>query len=271
MTPNSVSNRLRTGVERTQAHFSSLLRQKPLALDSDERSHQAFDVVRQYTMLPEIRIAYLYEMVAHCEANGIPGDFVECGVWKGGAVGAMALANMEHSLQRRTLHLFDAFDDICEPDPEFDGHDVLEETASVVGRTDFSGRLVPMVGAYDRLGGHGSIELCEELIVNRIGYPRGSVEFHKGWFQDTVPAVARSGFLSTIAILRLDGDYFSSTKVCLENLFDLVSPGGFVVIDDYGAYEGCRRAVHEFLADRGLAPFLHYTDSVCRYWVKSND
>lgn len=69
-------------------------------------------------------------------------------------------------------------------------------------------------------------------------------------------------------MLRPDGDWYASTKVCFEHLHDLVEPGGFVIVDNYGAYEGCRRAVDEFLQARGLRTFLHRVDSVCHYIQK---
>ena len=74
--------------------------------------------------------------------------------------------------------------------------------------------------------------------------------------------------IGPIAILRLDGDWYASTKICLEHLYDQVVSGGFVIVDDYGTYEGCRKAVDEFLAARGLHVFLSHVDPDCRYWIK---
>ena len=232
-------------------------------------AQKAFARVEENTMLPFSRAVLLYEMVAHCEKAGLHGDFVECGVWKGGSVGVMALANLENSTTRRPIHLFDVFDDICEPDPELDGNDILTEIAELAGRTDFSGKLESVHGLYDFVGGHGTESICRSLLVDKIGYPEASLVFHKGWFQDTVPVAANRIDPWNIAILRLDGDYYASTKVCLDHLYDRVIPGGFVVIDDYGAYEGCRKAVNDFFTERRIKPFLNYTDHVCRYWVKS--
>lgn len=79
-----------------------------------------------------------------------------------------------------------------------------------------------------------------------------------------------SAKISPIAILRLDADWYASTKVCLDFLFDKVVKGGFVIIDDYLCYEGCRKAVNEFLRARGMAPYLHYVDGHGRYWSKSS-
>ncbi|HXI69239.1 MAG TPA: TylF/MycF/NovP-related O-methyltransferase [Verrucomicrobiae bacterium] len=82
------------------------------------------------------------------------------------------------------------------------------------------------------------------MLTKEIGYDPGFLHFLKGWFQETMPK--DSSQISQIAILRLDGDWYDSTRVCLEFLYDKVVPGGFVIIDNYGAYEGCRKAVAEF-------------------------
>src|SRR5206468_5440405 len=75
-------------------------------------------------------------------------------------------------------------------------------------------------------------------------------EVRKGWFESTVPRA--SGEIGPIAVLRLDGDWYESTKVCLENLYELISPGGIVILDDYDYWQGCRAAADEFLARRGI-------------------
>lgn len=213
-------------------------------------------------MLPEERLASLYEQVKYLDRAGIEGALVECGVWKGGAVGLMALATGA-SEGARQLHLFDSFTDICEPNPEMDGEKALQEAGDPRSLT---GELRPMEGAYDSVGGHGTVDACNSLIVDRIGYPRELVNYHIGWFQDTLPEVAPS--LGQIALLRLDGDWYDSTKVCLEHLFDLVVPGGFVVVDDYGVYEGCSRAVNDFLGARQISLFLNSVDACCGYFIK---
>jgi hypothetical protein len=84
------------------------------------------------------------------------------------------------------------------------------------------------------------------------------IHIRQGWFQETLPVAKHE--IGPIAVLRLDGDWYDSTKVCLENLYDLVTVGGFVLIDDYGYWEGCRRAVDEFLASRKLEVALNAVD-----------
>jgi len=229
---------------------------------------KAIDICADYSMMPRVNLQTLYEQAVYCEKNGIAGDFVECGVWKGGAVGIMALANLKFAKNTRYLHLFDAFDDICEPDPKMDGEKAVKDMQRLAGKnaTDLTGTLKPVKGVYDSFGGYGTISICNELLVKKIGYDSDKVIYHKGWFQDTLPADANA--IEKIAILRLDGDWYESIKICLEYLYDKVQKGGIVIIDDYGYYEGCTKAVDEFLSNRGIVTFLSYSNVGCRYFVK---
>lgn len=92
-------------------------------------------IVKKYTMLSKRRLVTLYQQVAYCERYEISGAFVECGVWKGGATGLMALANLQSGKVRRHLHLFDAFQEICEPDAAVDGERALREVQQFTGRS----------------------------------------------------------------------------------------------------------------------------------------
>jgi len=209
----------------------------------------------------------LYQQVRYCEKNNIGGSFVECGVWKGGAVGLMALANLREGKTRRDLHLFDAFQDICEPDAKIDGVKASNEVKEYTGKSGHdTGLLKPVTGFYDFLGGAGSIEENKTLLEHTIGYPSEHTHYHKGWFQETLPSKHEE--VGSIAILRLDGDWYASTKVCLEYLYDKVVPGGFIIIDDYGAYEGCRKAVDEFMELNKITTFLSTVDNNVRYFIK---
>ena len=189
---------------------------------------------------------------------------VVCGVWKGGAIGMVALA-LQHSAGKkmRHLHLFDSFTDICAPDPLVDGQLAIDELGQNSESLDAP---KPVIGAYDSVGGHGTMIECSDLIETRIGYPASHVHFHVGWFQDTVPAA--SSDIGPIALLRLDGDWYASTKVCLDHPYDHVVEGGFVIIDDYGTYEGCQKAVDEFIAQRNIGVFIHRVDASCKYFQK---
>lgn len=237
----------------------------PAGHDLEEEARETARIVRPYTMLSYERMITLYQQAVHCEKAGVPGGFVECGTWKGGAVAIMALANLRHGDRRRPIHLFDSFEGIPEPDEEVDGEKAVGEVRSVGGAT--RGRLIPVERFYDRFAdGVGTLEINRRLMEEIVLYDPAFLRYHKGWFQDTVPRDAAG--VGPVAILRLDGDWYASTKVCLEHLYGNVVPGGFVVVDDYGHYEGCRKAVDEFLDREGIRAFLNHIDYAGRYWIK---
>jgi len=243
------------------------IRKKPsVCYDREAEAEGEIRKVRPYTMIPRERLIALYNTVAHLEINEVPGSYVECGVWKGGSVGLMALANLRYGKERRHVHLFDSFEEICEPDASVDGDRAVREVRKWTKNGGISGKLVPLKGVYDTFGGLGTIEGNRDLLERMIGYDPAFLHYHKGWFQETLPMDAPS--IGNIAILRLDGDWYASTKVCLEYLYNKVVSGGFVIIDDYGAYDGCKKAVDEFMQSRVIRAYLHHIDMECRYWVK---
>ena len=237
--------------------------------DYSAEGAKAIYICGDYSMMPRINLQTLFEQAVYCEKKNIEGDFVECGVWKGGAVGIMAIANKQFGKNPRNLHLFDAFDDICEPNPEMDGDKVLKDIKKLTGKnaSELTGTLKAVKGIYNSHGGHGTINICNNLLVKEIGYDSAKIIYHKGWFQETLPTDAEK--IEKIAILRLDGDWYESIKICLEYLYDKVEKGGIIVIDDYGYYEGCTKAVDEFLLKRNIKTFLSYSNIGCRYFVKN--
>lgn len=245
---------------------NALFPDNPIGYDDETEARAAIARVRDRTMIAYPALLSLWNQVRHCEATGVEGAFVECGVWKGGVGGFLALANLHYGSTRRPIHLFDAFDDICEPDPKVDGERALREVERFSGRatSTLSGRMQPLTGVYDHLGGPGDAEAVQHFIANELGYGLANTHIHKGWFQDTVPGAD----IGPIAILRLDGDWYESTKICLDHMYDAVVPGGFVIIDDYGTYEGCKKAVDEFVDSLSDKPFLGFITPDVRFWVK---
>lgn len=221
-----------------------------------------YDKIKPKTMLNDLRLANIVYVTRHILKSNITGDFVECGVWKGGSI-ALAAHIIKENQQERAIHLFDIFDDICEPDKNIDGERAIKD---VGGLQNAQGRLRPIKGVYDAHGGSGKDVEVSDFIIMGIGYSMDKVNIHKGWFQKTV--LKSSHLIDKIAYLRLDGDWYDSTKVCLENLYDLVTIGGVIIVDDYGAYEGCKKAVDEFILNRGLTPLFNYVDDECIFWIK---
>lgn len=243
--------------------FEVKLPAQPIYVDNASLE-RAKSIVQGHTMLSHTCMTSLADQVAYCNINNVPGAFVECGVWKGGAVALMAYINIVTGRDDRELHLLDAFSDICAPDPSVDGAKALAETEKFGRYKD--GEIRSLDGIYNSKGGHGTIEDCINVIANKANYPENLIHFYPGWFQDTALPASKS--IGKIALLRLDGDWYESTKVCLEAFYDSVVPGGIIVIDDYLAYEGCRKAVDEFLLSKGLHVFLGRVDTVCYFFIK---
>ena len=230
---------------------------------------ESFEIVKNNTMVPYEGLISLWDQVRYCEIIGMNGALVECGTWKGGAVGLMALANLHYGESRRHIHLFDAFTDICEPDESIDGSTAIEQARKWSKTGGTSGRLKPLEGFYDQFGGYGTLESNKDLLENKIRYDPGFLHYHVGWFQEVLPTAVNE--IDKIAILRLDGDWYASTKVCLDYLYKKVVKGGFIIIDDYGAYEGCKKAVDEFIDQLPIKPYLHPVNNFIRYWIKNEE
>ncbi len=205
-----------------------------------------FKKVYPYTMVGYKRLSNAYELAKLAEKNKISGAFVECGVWRGGCSAVMAFI-AEKAKSNRKIWLFDSFEGLPEP-IEKDGIQAKE-----YARNKTSGKLSTINQCV------GPLEDVEEIFFSKLKINKDNVEIKKGWFQDTLPEEKNK--VGPIAILRLDGDWYESTKCCLDNLYDKVIYGGHIVIDDYGYWEGARVAVDEFLTERKVKPDFIKIDS----------
>lgn len=196
-----------------------------------------------YSTLPTLYMSY--ELSVECIKNNIPGDFVECGVAAGSQVAAMAYACQVFNIEKK-VHLFDSFEGI----PLAGIHDT--EQPGIVGPIQHDVN-VPSEALLISSG--ITVQSLENVQLNmsRWGISPHRLVYHKGWFQHTLPHVADK--IGAISLLRLDGDLYESTKVCLEYLYPKVSKGGYVVIDDF-ALAGCKKAVLEYLAEHDLHPTI---------------
>jgi hypothetical protein len=224
--------------------------------DDEAAMKLAMMLVWDHTMISYDRLATLWQQVQYLDRNCIPGDLVECGTFKGGAIAMMARAHLASQPKPiRRVHLFDSFEGLPQPRAEIDG----DKAAQLVGGKD-SGALVAT-------GLHAcSVDVPRRLFQERVRYPESMVEYHVGWFQETLPRDV--GSIGEIGLLRLDGDWYESTRVCLEYLYPNVVKNGVIVIDDYGYWQGCRKAVDEFLSHQPGPIMLHHIDSSARYWLK---
>lgn len=208
---------------------------------------------RPFTMTSVNRMAALVDAVTYVTQNEIPGDIAECGVWRGGSMMAVALTLLAHGDRNRSLFLYDTFEGMSPPTP----HDI-----------DLNG-----VPAAKQLGGDspGTGIWCyagiDEVRANILstGYPEEKIHLIKGKVEDTIPCVLPSG----LSLLRLDTDWYESTKHELEHLYPLLHAKGVLIIDDYDHWKGARKAVDEFFQSRGDKIYLHRIDYTGRLLIKS--
>lgn len=228
--------------------MAKLAPEVPAAIPGDlRRAHDIFRVLPN-TMLTLPALVNVYECVRTVDQEEIPGAIAECGVWAGGAIGLMALANRRYGRPRQ-LHLFDSFEGLPQPaEQDLDIVDGFRIEHPELAPDDGTGELVAIGACAVAAYGDNPLADADDLLDRVLEIPAEQYTIHQGWFQDTV-AAADAG---PLAILRLDGDWYESTRTCLEGLFDYISPGGFLILDDYGFFAGCSQAVDEFLDGRAI-------------------
>ena len=219
---------------------------------SDFRDDEAeiVQAVRPWTLTGPERIYALIQAVRYVSKNGIAGAIVECGVWKGGSMAAVARTLLQMKDVSRDLYLFDTFEGMSEPT----AHDVdySGARANDVMRADPGYRCAnaPLEGVMEVLYG--------------TGYPKEKIHFVQGKVEDTVPGSAPDA----IALLRLDTDWYESTKHELVYLFPRLAKAGVIIIDDYGHWRGSRQASDEYFAENRVPILLNRIDYTGRIAVK---
>jgi hypothetical protein len=189
------------------------------------------------------RLANLRELVESTIKNDIPGDLIETGVWKGGACILMRGILAAYGITDRFVYLADSFQGVPMPN--------IEEFPADA----------KMVNWYQNFS--ISIDQVKENF-EVYGLLDSQVVFVEGWFKDTLQRLSGSRF----SLLRLDGDLYESTIEALDALYPLLSPGGFVIIDDYGAFEACRRAVEDYRSKNYVTAPLQKVDWTGVWWRK---
>jgi hypothetical protein len=207
-----------------------------------------------HTMTSVARIQAVIDAVRYCEERGIPGAFAECGVWRGGSVLAMILTLQELGAEPREIHLYDTFEGMTKPGEE-DG----AALAGWFDTQDGDGRAWPELFGADVFSEEG---VRQTLLAT--GYPDGKLHFVRGPVEETIPAHLPGG----LALLRLDTDWYDSTRHELQHLYPLLADGGVLIIDDYGHWEGARRAVDEYFAAQARPLLLNRIDYTGRVAIK---
>jgi O-methyltransferase len=230
--------------------------QKQFPADMDKDFKPLYELCGFATLTSTERLYALYKSVEYIVRHKIPGDFVECGVWRGGSVMMMALALQHFGDTTRKLCCFDTFEGMPAP------------TAADIHRdgTPAEAMLVDTAKTVEHGANIWAISPLEAVKKNveSTGYPAANISYIKGKVEDTLPGRAPE----SIALLRLDTDWYASTKHELIHLYPQLTNGGVLIIDDYGVWRGCRQAADEYFSR--LPVLLHRIDQDARITVKGS-
>ncbi len=193
------------------------------------RRHRAATMIERDVYCQNLALVAL--TLDEIDADGLA--FVECGTWRGG----MSAGLVETGGPDRDYHFFDSFEGLP-PASDIDG----AAAASYQRETDHPDYLNNCAATLEEF----------QATLSHARLPETRMHVHKGWFEDTLPTFSAP----PIAVLRIDGDWYESTMTCLSALWDAVVPGGLVLLDDYGSWEGCTKAMHDFLSERKAVEFV---------------
>jgi Macrocin-O-methyltransferase (TylF) len=202
---------------------------------------------RAHTMIGFKRLANIRTSVEAVLDDGVPGDLIETGVWRGGAAIFMRAILKARAVTDRVVWVADSFAGLPPPDTARYPHDegiTIHQSSQLAG---------PLERVQDNFRRYGLLD--------------SQVRFLKGWFRDTLPTAP----IARLAILRLDGDLYESTIQALDSLYDKLSPGGFVIVDDYHNVAACRQAVHDFRSTRDITDPIQTIDWGGAFWRRPTD
>ncbi|HZC52866.1 MAG TPA: TylF/MycF/NovP-related O-methyltransferase [Mycobacterium sp.] len=209
-----------------------------------EYDHTAVEIiqaVRPYSMTNSVKLFGLIQATRYVSRNMIDGAIVECGVWRGGSMQAVARTLLDIGDANRELYLFDTFEGMTEPTE----HDIRRDGRSAA-------ELMTVKGKSSWLWAIASLEDVRDGFAH-VPYREDKVHYVVGRVEETIPR----GLPEHIAILRLDTDWYESTKHELEHAYSRLSPGGVLIIDDYGHWAGSRKATDDFVSALDEPPLLH--------------
>lgn len=214
-----------------------------------------YAAAKPYTLTSLERMHGLYKAVEQVIADRVPGDFVECGVWKGGSAMVAALSFLHFGDTTRKFWLYDTYEGMADPGE----HDIQYDNLTATQRLEKDGILDR---GWRAVANAGEVEVRTNLASTH--YPMDKCQLVRGLVEETLPHTKPT----QISILRLDTDWYESTKVEMEELYPLLSPGGILILDDYGHWKGSRKAVDEYFAAKNIQMYLARLDYACRIGVK---
>jgi hypothetical protein len=221
----------------------------------DENFWKCYAVCKDYSMTTVERMYSLYNAVHNVLNNNIGGDFVECGVWRGGSAMMIALILKEQKIKERKIYLYDTFEGMSEPTEKDLAH---------------TGEKAEFLLKQNEHNKEESVWCLADLAdVKRnmalTGIESDQMIFVKGKVEDTIP----NTIPEQIALLRLDTDWYESTKHELIHLYPKLIKKGILIIDDYGHWKGCKEAVDEYFAQHKIHLMLNRIDYTGRLAVKT--
>lgn len=242
--------------------FNSLgyeLKKQSLASHSDILTDKDFMELyakcKDFTMTSIERMYSLYNSMEYILTNNIPGHFVEAGVWKGGSSMMIAFCLAKHNVTDRMVYLYDTFEGMNTPtedDKDFNGQDAAIEFQKQQKGADSS------YWCYSSL---------DEVKANmaRTGYPFENIVFVKGKVEDTIPKTMPAG---NLALLRLDTDWYESTRHEMIHLFPILNLRGVLIVDDFGHWQGAKKAILEYFSVHKVNMILNRIDYTGRIGIK---
>jgi hypothetical protein len=242
-----------TRIRKRDLETLTIVDQYPdIPIEANAFHRAAISNASHYSMTPTSRMWALIQSVEYVNKNEISGDFVECGVWKGGNL-ILLSATQEYLGTSREIYGFDTFTGMVEArdiDLDFRGESAIEMMA-----------ITPKIDGEHSIHAFASLDLVKNNLLKNNSK---NVKLVQGDVAETLLYV--DNLPKKISILRLDTDWYESTKVELEVLYPLLEPGGVLIIDDYGHYDGARKAVDEYFQNE--KPWMHFIDYSCRLIIK---
>jgi len=192
--------------------------------------------VRPYTFIAPVSLKTIKRLAMLVNSQGIEGDFVECGTYKGGSAAVLATALTD----QRHLWLYDSFEGLPEAN-QIDGELAKTQTGECLASEE---------------------DVIQALTT--VGVPATKYTIRKGWFEQTF----KQPLPRQVALLHCDADWYDSVLIVLETFYPLITPGGCIIMDDFGYWEGCREAFYDFCFKHGEKPLLERVGSTQAYWIK---
>ncbi len=232
-----------------------IINKNQIIAELSNKDKELINLISKYTMTTKIRIYNLLQALKYIKQKSIKGDFVECGVWKGGnLILFQKFIEQELKEENRNIFAFDTFEGMSEPD---------ENDVDLKTKISAKDLLRKEKNKKSHLWGECSLESVKVNILENTSTLK-NIKFVKGKVEETLDNI--DNLPQKISILRLDTDWYRSTKKELEVLYEKVSSGGIIIVDDYGHWSGAKSAVDEFF--EGKFVWMHYVDYACRLIIK---